>query len=122
MGAGVINDRERNKYSLEGKKSWRDNEGKIRQEFHPYLLRKLMSDCADFRNEKSAMAHLFEQLSEKGPCRMILLVSPKYHCEIAGEGIEYAWGLLKKWVRSIFLEDKKGRKSSRKQLKSVLEK
>ena len=67
-----------------------------------------MGNCADFKNEKSAMAHLFDQLSKKGPCRMILLVSPKYHCEIAGEGIEYVWGLIKRWFRDISMKDKKG--------------
>ena len=80
----------------------------MKEEFHPYLIRKLVTDCADFKNEKSAMAHLFEQLSTKGPCRIILLVSPKYHCEIAGEGIEYVWGLIKRWFRDISMKDKKG--------------
>ena len=81
-----------------------------REQYLPYLLRKLMADCTDFKNEKSAMAHLFDQLSTKGECRLILLVSPKYHCEIAGEGIEYVWGLIKKWFRAISMIDNKTKK------------
>ena len=81
-----------------------------------------MPDCTDFNNEKSAMAYLFLQLSTKGECRMILLVSPKYHCEIADEGNEYPWGLIKKWFRAISLIDKKGKEKFEKELKKCVRK
>ena len=81
----------------------------MKQEYLPYL-------------EKSAMAHLFDQLSTKGECKMILLVSPKYHCEIAGEGIEYAWGLFKRWYRSISLENKKGKEKFEVEIKKCIRK
>ncbi len=35
--------------------------------------------------------------------------SPKCHCELAGEGIEYAWGCTKDYYRWLLLEKKKGR-------------
>ena len=35
-----------------------------------------------------------------------MLISPKYHCELAGEGIEYDWGIVKKYYRNIPLEEK----------------
>ena len=35
-----------------------------------------------------------------------LLTSPKYHCELAGEGIEYAWALSKRFYRNKCLEGK----------------
>ena len=69
-----------------------DENGEIKQEYKRYVLRTLMSSCKDFVEEKSAMEVLLEKLSSKGPNQVSLLVSPKYHDEIAGEGIEYAWG------------------------------
>ena len=119
---GFVKEEEWRKYTLEGRKSWKDEHGQIKQQYLPYLLRKLIADCTDFKNEKSAMAHLFEQLSNKGECRMILLVSPKYHCEIAGEGIEYAWGLFKRWYRSISLENKKGKEKFEVEIKKCIRK
>ena len=35
--------------------------------------------------------------------------TPKCHCEIAGEGIEYSWGLAKNQYRKILLENKRGK-------------
>ena len=33
----------------------------------------------------------------------------KYHAEYTGEGIEYAWGVMKSAYQKIKLEDKKGK-------------
>ncbi len=35
--------------------------------------------------------------------------TPKCHCEIASEGIEYSWALAKKHFRQILLEEKRGK-------------
>ena len=43
----------------------------------------------------------------KGECKIELIVSPKYHPEIAGEGVEYVWGFIKKYYRSLSMKDKK---------------
>ena len=94
---------------LDAKEKHKDENGKLLDECKPYLLRHLMAECTDFMNEKSAMAHLFDQLSSKGHCTIGLLVSPKYHCEIAGEGIEFVWDLMKKYLRSLSLKKKKGK-------------
>ena len=37
--------------------------------------------------------------------------SPKYHPEIAGEGIEFCWGIAKNFYRKMRLEDKKRREN-----------
>ena len=37
----------------------------------------------------------------------MILVTPKYHCEIAGEGIEYSWGLSKKYYRKLPIHRKR---------------
>ena len=36
-----------------------------------------------------------------------ILVTPKYHCELAGEGIEYGWGFAKKCYRNLPQADKR---------------
>ena len=41
-------------YALDGKKSWQDEAGKIREGYLPFCLRYVTSNCADFKNEKSA--------------------------------------------------------------------
>ena len=35
-----------------------------------------------------------------------LLVPPKYHCELTGEGVEYAWRMMKHYFRSLNLDKK----------------
>ena len=35
------------------------------------------------------------------------MASPKYHCELAGEGVEYVWCLAKKYYLSIGIEEKR---------------
>lgn len=52
-----------------------------------------LSQCEDFRNEVTALQEI---LSRRGH---ILVMTPKGHCELAGEGIEYCWGKMKKHFR-----------------------
>ena len=56
--------------------------------------------------ERSAMEKLFATLSQQGPATVSLLTSPEFHCEIAGEGIEYCWGLTKRFFRKKLLSEK----------------
>ena len=85
-----------------------DAEGNIKEEYHNFVLRTLMMNCADFKEEKSAMEVLLDELSLKSlnNQKINLLVSPKYHCELAGEGVEYCWGLSKKYFRNEGFEKK----------------
>ena len=39
-----------------------------------------------------------------------IIVSPKYHYKLAGEGIEYAWGAMKRYFRRLPLEEKRTKK------------
>ena len=48
----------------------------------------------DFASEKGALATLVESRGH------ILILSPKYHPELGGCGIEYAWGKSKQWFRA----------------------
>ena len=40
-------------------------------------------------------------------CTITIKFTPKYHCEIAGEGIEYCWGFSKKIQRRLPLKDRR---------------
>lgn len=43
----------------------------------------------DFKNERSSLQHVVESRGH------ILVLSPKFHPEVAGLGIEYSWGMSK---------------------------
>ena len=68
------------------------------------------------------MEVLFEELSSKSHCNIHLLTSPKYHCELAGEGVEYVWGLFKRHYRSIAFEEKKGKDKFEKAIRECVSK
>ena len=53
----------------------------------------VLGNCEDFRNEKGALQSLVEARGH------ILVMSPKGHCELAGQGIEYDWGKMKQNFR-----------------------
>ena len=53
----------------------------------------VLSTCPDFANEISALAELVYRAGH------LLTLSPKGHCECAGEGVEYSWGAMKKHFR-----------------------
>ena len=93
---GFIDEQNVHLYSLKGKRSQIDNKGKLKKKFEKYSLHTLMSRCSDFANEKSAMEHLFDILSQKSESTLSMLTSPKYHCKVAGEGIEFVWGMMKR--------------------------
>jgi len=107
------------------RKHWLDQNGNILPQFEldakKFLLTDLLSECPDFKYEKSAMQKLAEELSKRHQRKIELLISPKYHCKLAGEGIEYGWGLFKNiidglnmWIRK---EDKNSQAVSRNVLK-----
>ena len=83
-------------------KAWKDNNGDVKpaheEDVNTRVLPVILSQCEDFRNEISAMEHLCTQLDLDG-CAVELLFSPKYHCELAGLGIELAWGYTKRYYR-----------------------
>ena len=72
-------------------------EGMTKTHVNPALnMEKVLASCPDFVAETGALQELVES---KGH---ILLMSPKYHPEIAGAGIEYSWGqwkrMFKQWI------------------------
>ena len=86
-------------YSKDGtKKGDRDGTGALTEQGMKYCLTYIRAKCSDFVNEKSEIEFLLEELSQMETTinTYKVIFSPKYHCELAGEGIEYAWGLIKK--------------------------
>jgi len=64
-------------------------------------LVELIKKCKDFMAERSSILEFI------GDAYSIeVLFTPKYHCELAGEGIEYAWGYAKCIYRNIHHSDK----------------
>jgi hypothetical protein len=66
-------------------------------------LRGLMGNCFDFKTEETALQFLGSQLG------LQVMLTPKFHCEFAGEGIEYAWAQAKAIMRRTPMREKKGR-------------
>ncbi len=62
-----------------------------------------MGCCTDFQEEETALQHLGKQLGST------VIFTPKFHCEFAGEGIEYNWAHAKAKMRATPLREKKGR-------------
>lgn len=54
---------------------------------------QVLSHCKDFANEVSRLEELVRSRGH------ILQMSPKGHCELAGNGIEYCWGKAKYFFR-----------------------
>jgi hypothetical protein len=63
----------------------------------------LLEQCHDFLHEKTQLEYVCEQLGVKA------LITTKYHCEFAGEGIEYAWAFSKSLYRRSPLKLKRGK-------------
>ena len=63
-------------------------------------LKFLMASCTDFEEEETMLQSMASKMG------VLVDRSPKCHCEIAGEGIEYSWALSKNHYQSILLDRK----------------
>jgi hypothetical protein len=64
-------------------------------------LKYLMENCHDFQTEVTQLQTIASMYG------MRVEMTPKYHAEIAGCGIEYSWGAAKSRYRQIPLEKKR---------------
>ena len=94
---GLIDSSNLKQYSLTGKK---DELGILDA---ATSLRHIMGMCHDFLNEEGMLQHIANHLG------VIVIVTPKCHAELAGEGIEYIWGKAKGTDRSLSLHQKRGK-------------
>ena len=71
-----------------------------------FSLRYLMGSCRDFLEEETALQFLGRQLGVQ------VKLTPKFHAELAGEGVEYSWAHAKGYYRRKPLAEKKEEKNS----------
>jgi hypothetical protein len=64
-------------------------------------LRHIMGMCSDFLNEESMLQHFAKNLG------VTVLLTPKCHAELAGEGVEYVWAGAKGAYRNMSLKQEK---------------
>ena len=68
-------------------------------------LKGIVSNLPDFRQEMTLLQFRAKQLGVTVDC------SPKYHPEIAGEGIEFCWGIAKNTYRGKSISEKRKKES-----------
>ena len=90
----------------DGRKGDVDADGKLTEEGENYSLNALLMKCTDFRTEVTDLEHLAREISTVHQLISILF-TPKFHCELAGGGIEYSWGASKRYYRKQPLSTKK---------------
>ena len=95
---GLIERASLEKYTLEGRKDVITGNVDLR-----YSLRSLLGNCRDFKEEETALQYLGTQLG------VTVLLTPKFHAELAGEGVEYSWAHSKAYYRRMPLSRKRGR-------------
>ena len=105
------------RYSKEGKKEDFGEDGKLKDENRQFVLSHLLQQCKDFKEEMSDLEHLAKELGGRD-ATICIVFTPKYHCELAGEGIEYCWGAAKRLYRKLPLKKRRSWDSFR---TSVLE-
>ena len=88
------------RYSRNGKKDDIDETtGVVKDDCQRYALSYLMNNCSDFINQKTDVEELCDEIGGRLGIKCHILFTPKFHCEIAGEGIEYSWGASKRIYR-----------------------
>jgi hypothetical protein len=88
-------------YTVHGTK---DSMGAVRKDTS---LQYLMSNLKDFETQETMLCLKAREMG------VMIDRTPKCHCELAGEGIEYAWGCAKNHYRRQPLKDKRGKDNFR---------
>lgn len=83
---GWIDEGNLEKYTMEPAT---DADGEVLEGAEEWSLRVLMASCLDFAEEVTALQDVGNKLG------VSVIISPKFHAELAGEGIEYSWGVTK---------------------------
>ena len=77
-------------------------------------LKFLMANCVDFEEEESLLQSMGTKMG------VIIDRTPKCHCELAGEGIEYSWGCAKNEYRRKPLSSKRKKETWRQTVRECL--
>ena len=105
---GFIDTERLQSYTINGKK---DSYGLVDK---TYALNYIMSNTVDFQNEESLLQTNGRKLG------VLIDRSPKCHCEVAGEGIEYSWGFAKNRYRRLPLKEKRKKEEFRRLVRDCL--
>jgi hypothetical protein len=97
---GLIPEHSLEKYTLDGRRD--AITGVV--DLH-YSLRNLLAECTDFKEEETALQYLGTQLG------VTVQLTPKFHAELAGEGVEYCWAHAKAYYRRVPVSRKRGREN-----------
>jgi hypothetical protein len=97
---GLISEALLDKYTLDGCKDSISGEIDLQ-----YSLRYLLAECKDFKEEETALQYLGSQLGVR------VQLTPKFHAELAGEGVEYCWAQAKSYYRRVPVSRKRGREN-----------
>jgi hypothetical protein len=105
---GWIDDRRLNDYTVNGKKD------ALGTTINETSLKYLLGNCEDFINEESMLQYYGRMMG------VAVDRTPKCHCELAGEGIEYSWAASKNKYRRFPVSQKKGKEQFRKLVSECL--
>lgn len=83
------------KYSMNGKSMKDELTGVVTIDTTTSIIR-VLKGCSDFKNEQTQLMYIMNLLGA------YLVLTPKCHPEIAGRGVEYAWGYGKLRFRRDF--------------------
>jgi hypothetical protein len=97
---GLIDTSSLEQYTLDGRKDPIAGGVNLRSS-----LCHILANCNDFKDEETALEYLGTQLG------VTVKLTPKFHAELAGEGIEYSWAHSKSFYRRLPLSQKKGREN-----------
>ena len=70
-----------------------------------WSLRVLLASRLDFAEDMTALQHVGNELG------VAVIISPEFHAELAGDGIEYSWGISKALYRCKPLHSKGSKES-----------
>ena len=96
------------KYTVDGRKD--QITGNV--DLH-FSLRSILSECKDFKHQEIALQYLGTQLG------VLVMLTPKFHAELAGEGIEYSWAHAKAYYWRMPIARKRGRESFKQLVRDV---
>ena len=71
----------------------------IRRDYKKNCSNAVILNCLDFKTEKKDLEVLCDEITTDLPFNVNIIFTPKFHCELTGEWIEYAWGAAKRMYR-----------------------
>jgi len=77
------------KYSEHTMDPSKDEDGELLPGAEDWSLKCLMASCLNFAEETTALQHVGRELI------VSVIITPKFHAELAGEGIKYSWAVSK---------------------------